>query len=108
VSCGKVYFQARELLTQGYTATLVARALTICRSSLSCRKQKRGSRADRQWDEQIALTCGEKPACGYRRVAWWLRRKEGLPVNRKRALRVMRGRGLLVRYSRLRAWRREE
>ncbi|MGH9679076.1 MAG: transposase [Candidatus Acidiferrales bacterium] len=31
-----------------------------------------------------------KLAYGHRRVAWWLQRKEGLHVNRKRVLRVMR------------------
>src|SRR6202034_1282764 len=53
-------------------------------------KRPRGSRADRSYDEQIVIACGEKPAYGYRRVTWWLRRKENLPVNRKRVLRVMR------------------
>ena len=47
-------------------------------------------------------------AYGYRRVAWWLQRKKGLPVNRKRVLRVMRERGLLVRSRRLRARRKKE
>ena len=54
------------------------------------------------------VACGEKLAYGYRRVTWWLRRKEGLRVNRKRVLRVMRERGLLVRSRRLRARRRKE
>jgi putative transposase len=72
------------------------------------RKQPRGSRADRRFDEQIVVACGEKPAYGYRRVAWWLRSKEGLHVNRKRVLRVMRERGLLVRSRRLRARRKKE
>ena len=54
------------------------------------------------------VACGEKPAYGYRRVAWWLRRKENLVVNRKRVLRVMRERGLLVRSRRLRARRKKE
>ena len=54
------------------------------------------------------MACGEKPAYGYRRVTWWLRRKENLPVNRKRVLRVMRERGLLVRSRRLRARRKKE
>ncbi len=40
---------------------------------------------------------GEKPAYGYRRVAWWLQRKQDMEVNGKRVLRVMRERGLLVR-----------
>ena len=96
------------MVTQGYTATLVAATLAISRSSLYYRKKPRGSRADRRFDEQIVMACGEKPAYGYRRVAWWLRRKEGLTVNRKRVLRVMRERGLLVRSRRLRARRRKE
>ncbi|MGB2634709.1 MAG: IS3 family transposase, partial [Candidatus Acidiferrum sp.] len=108
MSCGAVHSQAREMVTQGYTTTLVAATLAISRSSLYYRKRPRGSRADRTYDEQIVVACGEKPAYGYRRVAWWLRRKENLPVNRKRVLRVMRERGLLVRSRRLRARRKKE
>ena len=96
------------MVTQGYTATLVAATLTISRSSLYYQKRPRGSRADRTYDEQIVTACGEKLAYGYRRVAWWLQRKKGLPVNRKRVLRVMRERGLLVRSRRLRARRKKE
>jgi putative transposase len=47
-------------------------------------------------------------AYGYRRVTWWLHRKEGLRVNRKRVLRVMRERSLLVHSRRLRARRKKE
>lgn len=100
--------QARELVAQGYTARVVAATLAISRSSLYYRKKARGSRADRRYDEQIAMACGEKLAYGYRRVAWWLSRKNGLRVNRKRVLRVMRERGLLVRARRLRAGRKKE
>ena len=82
--------------------------MAISRSSLYYRKKPRGSRADRSYDEQIVVACGEKLAYGYRRVAWWLQRKKGLPVNRKRVLRVMRERGLLVRSRRLRARRKKE
>jgi hypothetical protein len=94
------------MVAQGFMATLVAATLSISRSSLYYRKEPRKSRADRQYDQQIVVACGEKPAYGYRRVAWWLRRKENLVVNRKRVLRVMRERGLLVRSRRLRgaAW----
>ncbi len=60
------------MVTQGYTATLVATTLAISRSSLYYRKRPRGSRADRTYDEQIVVACGEKLAYGYRRVAWWL------------------------------------
>jgi putative transposase len=96
------------MVEEGYAATVVAAALTISRSSLYYRKKPRGSRADRKWDEQIVQACGEKTAYGYRRVTWWLRRKEGLHVNRKRVLRVMRERNLLVRSRRLRARRKKE
>jgi putative transposase len=96
------------MVATGRTATLVAATLAISRSSLYYRKRPRGSRADRTYDEQIGMACGEKPAYGYRRVAWWLQRKEGLRVNHKRVLRVMRERGLLVRSRRLRARRRKE
>src|SRR5262249_58646640 len=87
---------------------VVAAALMISRSSLYYRNKPRGSRTDRTWDEQIVVACGEKPAYGYRRVTWWLRRKEGLLVNRKRVLRVMRDRSLLVRSQRLPAQRKKE
>jgi putative transposase len=103
-----VHSQARALVKAGYAATVVAAALVISRSSLYYRKKPRTSRADRKWDEQIVQACGEKPAYGYRRVAWWLRRKEGLLVNRKRVLRVMREQSLLVRSRRLRARRKKE
>ena len=93
MSCGAVHSQAREMVTQGYTATLIAATLSISRSSLYYRKKPCSSRADRTYDEQIVVACGEKPAYGYRRVTWWLRRKENLLVNRKRVLRVMRSAG---------------
>jgi putative transposase len=103
-----VHSQAREMVAQDVTATLVAALLEISRSRLYYRKQPRGSRADRQYDEQIVVACGEKPAFRYRRVAWWLRRKEDLPVNRQCVLRLMRERGLLVRSRRLLARRKKE
>ncbi|HYB61148.1 MAG TPA: hypothetical protein VEH50_06690 [Methylomirabilota bacterium] len=84
MSCGAVHSQAREMVTQGYTATLVAASLAISRSSLYYQKRPRGRRADRSYDEQIVMACGEKLAYGYRRVTWWLQRHRGLPVNRKR------------------------
>ncbi len=89
MSCGETHARARELVGRGYQATLVAAALTLSRSSLYYRKRPRRRRADRQWDERIVAACGAKPAYGYRRVSWWLRRKEGVVVNRKRVPRVM-------------------
>jgi hypothetical protein len=40
VSCGAVHSQAREMVTQGFTATLVAATLAISRSSLYYRKRR--------------------------------------------------------------------
>jgi len=86
----------------------VAETLEISRSSLYYRRHPRASRADRSHDQEIILACGEKPAYGYRRVAWWLGRHHGLVVNGKRALRVMRERGLLVRQRRFQVSRRKD
>ena len=49
------------MVTQGHTATLVAATLAISRSSLYYRKKPRGSRADRQYDEQIVVAWGKNP-----------------------------------------------
>ena len=108
MSCGQAHSSARELVAQGKEAKLVAATLEISRSSLYYRAQPRASRADRSRDQEIILACGEKPAYGYRRVVWWLERKQGLVVNGKRALRVMRERGLLVRQRRFRVSRRKD
>jgi len=108
VSCGQAHSSARELVAQGNEAKLVAETLAISRSSLYYRRQPRGSRADRSRDDEIITACGEKPAYGYRRVAWWLGRHHGLLVNGKRALRVMRERGLLVRQRRFQVSRRKD
>jgi hypothetical protein len=48
------------MVTQGYTATLVAATLAISRSSRYYRNRPHGSRADRTYDEQIVMACGEK------------------------------------------------
>jgi hypothetical protein len=109
IDCCKPYWNScTRVAARLLDTTLVAATLAISRSSLYYRKRPQDSRADRTYDEQIVMACGEKPACGYRRVAWWLRRKEELMVNRKRVLRVMRERGFLVRSRRLRARRRKE
>ena len=96
------------MVAEGYRATLVATTLSISRSSLYYRKKPQANRADRTYDEQIVVACGEKLAFGYRRVTWWLQERKGLPVNHKRVLRVMRERGLLVQSRRLRARRKKE
>jgi transposase InsO family protein len=82
--------QARELVEQGYTATLVSNTLKISRSSLYYRKRPQRDRSDRRYDEQIVVACGEKTSYGYRRIAWWMQREKQLHVNGKRVLRVMK------------------
>ncbi len=86
----------------------MAETLAISRSSLYYRKRPHRSRADRTDDERIVAACGEKPAYSYRRVAWWLQRKQDMDVNGKRVLRVMRERGPLVRQGRYRVSRRKD
>ena len=108
MSCGQAHSQARQLVAQGSEAKLVAETVGVSRSSLYYRPKPRASRADRSQDEAIIVACGDKPAYGYRRVSWWLWRKQGLTVNGKRVLRVMRERGLLVAPRRLRARRQKE
>jgi hypothetical protein len=78
------------MVAHGYERNLVARVLAISRPSLYYRKRPHVSWAERCCDSQIVAACGTKEAYGYRRVAWCLGRKEGLRVNRKRVLRVMR------------------
>ncbi len=95
-------------MAQGCQATLVAETVGVSRSSLYYKSKPRRSRADRRLDVEIVEACGAKPAYGYRRVAWWMQRKQGLEVNGKRVLRVMRERGLLVTPRRLRARRKKE
>jgi putative transposase len=108
VSCGQAHSQARQFVAQGCQAKLVAETIGISRSSLYYKQKPHPSRADRSWDDQIIVACGDKLAYGYRRVTWWLRRKQGVLVNGKRVLRVMRERGLLVTPRRLRARRKKE
>jgi hypothetical protein len=81
--------QSPPQLAQSTDLTL---AQSTGRSSLYYRKKPQGSRADRTYDEQIVKACREKLAYGYRRVTWWLQRKKGLQVNRKRVLGVIRER----------------
>jgi putative transposase len=96
------------LVAQGSERKLVAETIGVSRSSLYYQAKPHASRADRRLDGEIVEACGAKPAYGYRRVAWWMHRKQGLTVNGKRVLRVMRERGLLVTPRRLQARRKKE
>lgn len=95
-------------MAQGCEVKLVAETIGVSRSSLYYQPRPHGSRANRSLDGFIVEACGAKPAYGYRRVAWWMWRKQGLQVNGKRVLRVMRERGLLVTPRRTRARRKKD
>src|SRR5258707_5143907 len=88
------------MVSEGYTATLVAATLAISRSSLYYRKKPRGSRADRTYDEQIVMACGEKLAYGYRRVALGVGGKKGIRVDCKRGVWGVGESGWVVRAAR--------
>lgn len=108
MSCGQAHSSAKQFVAQGCEVKLVAETIGVSRSSLYYKVRPRGSRADRTLDGVIVEACGAKPAYGYRRVAWWMWRKQGLQVNGKRVLRVMRERSLLVTPRRTRARRQKE
>src|SRR5258708_11968613 len=84
------------MVTEGYTATLVAATLAISRSSLYYRKKPRGSRADRTYDEQIVVACGGKLAYGYRRVAGGGLGEKRLRGDTQRGVLGVGGRGVFV------------
>jgi hypothetical protein len=51
-------------VSAGYTAALAAATLAISRLSLYYHKQPPKSRADRQYDQQIVVACGENLRMG--------------------------------------------
>jgi hypothetical protein len=58
VICGEVH----SLAPRGYTARLVAATLAISRSSLYYPEAPTGQSGRPNYDEQIVVACGEKPA----------------------------------------------
>lgn len=55
--------------------------------------------------DRIRALCLEHPFWGYRRVTFWLKRREGFKVNHKRVLRLMKEHGLTVKVQRYQAKR---
>ena len=70
VSCGAAHSQAREMMAQRYTATLVATTLAISRSSFITARSRE---AVGPIESTMSRSSGvrEKLAYGYRRVGWW-------------------------------------
>ena len=64
-------------------------------------------RGDAELLVEIREVAGSHPFWGYRRIAAYLRRKRGLPVNRKRIRRLMRRDNLSVPLKRYKAKRKE-
>lgn len=60
------------------------------------RRRRRISEFNKALLGRIMAVKAEHPSWGFRRVWAWLRRREELPVNRKRVWRLMRENGLLV------------
>ena len=59
------------MVTQGHTATLVAGGFWPSADRVSTTERSREAAGPLgQYDEQIHVACGEKPAYGYRRVTW--------------------------------------
>jgi hypothetical protein len=67
------------MVTQGYTATVVAATLAISRPSLYYQKRPRGSRADRTYDEQIVVV----PAIGDALLVRMLKKCPNRPYSEK-------------------------
>lgn len=60
---------------------------------------------DSSIEDKIKKICGDHPFWGTRRVTNWLRKREGLTVNRKRVQRIMREKTLTVMPKRKKASR---
>jgi hypothetical protein len=79
-AAGRLIYRPDSSWPQGRAAKLVAETIGISRSSLYYQAKPRVLRANRSQDEVIIAACRDRPAYGYRRVAWWLRRKQGVPT----------------------------
>ncbi len=93
--------RSRRLVADGYPLASVARVFKVSRQALyrtpkpRCAPQRRPP-AD-PVEEAIVEEALANQTDGYRMVCAFVRRKLGVPVNRKRVLRVMRERGLIQR-----------
>jgi putative transposase len=93
--------RSRDLVAAGYSLAAVARAARISRQALYRTPKPRQPpqrRAARDLIEAaIVEIAKENQTDGYRMVTAFVRSKLGVPVNRKRVLRVMRERKLIQR-----------
>jgi putative transposase len=93
--------RSRDLVAAGYPLSAVARAARISRQVLYRTPKPRQPRQRRPArdlvEAAIVELAKENQTDGYRMVCAFVRRKLGVPVNRKRVLRVMRERELIQR-----------
>lgn len=93
--------RSRELVARGFAAAAVARVLQVSRQAIYRVPTRRTAPQRRPpADEVEAAIVAEALANqtgGYRMVTAFVRRRLGIPVNRKRVLRVMREHGLIQR-----------
>jgi putative transposase len=92
---------SRRLVAQGYALATVARVLMVSRQALYRPAKPRHSAQRRPVSDPVERAIVEVAQAnqtdGYRMVCAFVRRKLGVPVNRKRVLRVMRERKLIQR-----------
>ncbi len=93
--------RSRRLVAEGYALATVARVLQISRQALYRVPRPRTVPQRRPAvdpvEQAIDEIAGANQTDGYRMVTAFVRRKLGVPVNRKRVLRVMRERKLIQR-----------
>ena len=93
--------RSRELVARGFAAAAVARVLQISRQALYRVPRPRRAPQRRLVADPVEQAIVEEAIAnqtdGYRMVTAFVRRRLGLPVNRKRVLRVMRERKLIQR-----------
>jgi putative transposase len=93
--------RSRELVARGFAVAAVARVLQISRQALYRTPTPRRPPQRRPVADPVEQAIVDEAAAnqtdGYRMVCAFVRRKLGVPVNRKRVLRVMRERKLIQR-----------
>ncbi|MCA1680122.1 MAG: IS3 family transposase [Actinobacteria bacterium] len=93
--------RSRELVAHGFAAATVARVLQITRQAIYRTPRPRPVPQRRPpagvVEAAIVAEAAANQTDGYRMVTAFVRRKLGVPVNRKRVLRVMREGKLIQR-----------
>jgi hypothetical protein len=93
--------RSRELVARGFAAAAVARVMQITRQALyrtpTPRRPPQRRPVSDAVEAAIVAEALANQTDGYRMVCAFVRRRLGVPVNRKRVLRVMRERKLIQR-----------